>query len=382
MSTTDQPRLIAGAMSGTSGDGIDVAIVQISGSGLEMKAKLLQHHHLPYAPSIRELLFAIRDSENVKLADLAHLGWKISLAYARAVNETLLLSRLSAADLIAVAAHGQTLYHNPPETIQWFDPSLVASEVGCPVVSDFRRADCAQGGQGAPLVPFADFVLFRDPKISRAVVNIGGIANITCLPAGAGIEKVIAFDTGPGNCISDYLMRSHRTVINGVASDGVDVDGALAASGKVDEKLFNKINDHPYFMPLGPKSTDGPAMIKIFNGSLVRSGVQISLADQLATACEVTAFQISRALALFGEKFDGELIVSGGGIRNPVIMSALRMFVGKVKISDEFGVPSEAKEAIAFALLGAATLDGFPSNVPTATGAARPVVLGSVTPKP
>jgi anhydro-N-acetylmuramic acid kinase len=377
MSITNHNRLIAGAMSGTSGDGIDVAIVQISGSGLGMKAKLVQHHHLPYAPSIRELLFAIRDRENVKLADLAHLGWKISLAYARAVNETLLLSRLSAADLIAVAAHGQTLYHNPPETIQWFDPSLVASEVGCPVVSDFRRADCAQGGQGAPLVPFADFVLFSDPKISRAVVNIGGIANITCLPAGAGIEKVVAFDTGPGNCISDYLMRSQHA-----ASDGVDVDGALAASGQADQRLFDKINDHPYFMPLGPKSTDGPQMIKIFNGSLARIGVEISLADQLATACEVTAFQISRALALFGETFDGELIASGGGIRNPVIMAALRKYVGKVKTSDEFGVPSEAKEAIAFALLGTATLDGFPSNVPTATGAARPVVLGSITPKP
>jgi anhydro-N-acetylmuramic acid kinase len=197
------------------------------------------------------------------------------------------------------------------------------------------------------------------------------------LPAGAGIEKVVAFDTGPGNCISDYLMRLNHT-----AGGGVDVDGALAASGQVDQRLFDKINDHPYFMPLGPKSTDGPQMIKIFNGSLARIEVEISLADQLATACHVTAFQISRALALFGEKFDGELIASGGGIRNPVIMAAVRKYVGKVRISDEFGVPSEAKEAIAFALLGTATLDGFPSNVPTATGAARPVVLGSITPKP
>jgi anhydro-N-acetylmuramic acid kinase len=195
------------------------------------------------------------------------------------------------------------------------------------------------------------------------------------LPAGGGIEQVVAFDTGPGNCLSDYLIRFHH------AGVGVDVDGALAAKGKVDEKLFEKFNDHPYFMPLGPKSTDGPAMIKIFNGSLVRSGVHISLVDQLATACEVTAYQISRALALFGEKFDGELIASGGGIRNPVIMGALSKYVGKVKTSDEFGVPSEAKEAIAFALLGAATLDHFPSNVPTATGAGRAVVLGSITPK-
>src|SRR4051812_25250675 len=202
---SDQTRLIAGAMSGTSGDGVDVAITRINGRGLEMSAQLVHHHHVAFDPSIRTTLFAIRDTQQLKLSDLARLGREISLTYARAVNESLAAANLRADELSAVAAHGQTLYHDPPNTIQWFDPSLVAAEVGCMVVSDFRRADLAAGGQGAPLVPFADFILFRHPTKNRVLLNTGGIANITYLKAGGTIDEVIAFDTGPGNCISDYL---------------------------------------------------------------------------------------------------------------------------------------------------------------------------------
>ena len=207
----DKARLIAGAMSGTSGDGVDVAIVRITGQGLEMSASLVHHHHVAFTAQIRQALFAIRDTQQLKLSELAQLGREISLTYARAVNESLAAANLHADDLGAVAAHGQTLYHDPPNTIQWFDPSLVAAEARCAVVSDFRRADCAAGGQGAPLVPFADYILFRDPTKNRVLLNIGGISNITWIPASAQIDQLIAFDTGPGNCISDWLIRTRST---------------------------------------------------------------------------------------------------------------------------------------------------------------------------
>jgi anhydro-N-acetylmuramic acid kinase len=198
-------RLIAGAMSGTSADGVDVAIVAISGRGLHMSARLIHHGHLAYPPELRHLIFAARQEGSIRLANLAKMGREITLAYAQAIQEALDTARLKSDEISCVAAHGQTLFHQPPETIQWFDPSLLAAEVGCPVVSDFRRADCAAGGQGAPLVPFADYILFRDPEKNRLLLNIGGIANITWLKAGGSIEEVVAFDTGPGNCISDYL---------------------------------------------------------------------------------------------------------------------------------------------------------------------------------
>src|SRR5438105_9261264 len=200
---SDHTRLIAGAMSGTSGDGVDVAIVKIAGRGLDMSASLMHHHHVPFDASIRSTLFAIRDTQQLRLSDLAKLGREISLTYARAINEALGAANLRADDLSAVAAHGQTLYHDPPNTIQWFDPSLLAAEVGCAVVSDFRRADCAVGGQGAPLVPFADWVLFRREDKARVLLNIGGIANSTWIPRYVTIGPILPFDTGPGNCLAD-----------------------------------------------------------------------------------------------------------------------------------------------------------------------------------
>jgi anhydro-N-acetylmuramic acid kinase len=201
------PRLLAGAMSGTSADGVDVAIVAIDGQGLDMSARLIHHNHIAYDNPLRDRIFSARQAGSIRLDELAKLGREISLCHAEAVNQALAASDLKATDLAAVAAHGQTLFHAPPDTIQWFDPALVAAEVGCPVVSDFRRADCAVGGQGAPLVPFADYILFRHPTKNRVLLNIGGIANITWLKAGGSLDDVIAFDTGPGNCISDWLCR-------------------------------------------------------------------------------------------------------------------------------------------------------------------------------
>jgi anhydro-N-acetylmuramic acid kinase len=382
---SDGTRLIAGAMSGTSGDGVDVAIVRVDGVGLSMKAQLLHHHHVPFDAGIRSALFAIRDTQQFRLSELAKLGREISLTYARAVNESLSAANLHADQLSAVAAHGQTLYHDPPNTIQWFDPSLVAGEVGCPVVSDFRRADCAAGGQGAPLVPFADYILFRDSKSNRALLNIGGIANVTFVPAGAQIDQTVAFDTGPGNCISDFLCRRHEA-----DGPGFDFEGHLARSGKADERVLKEVMRAPYFKLPPPKSTDGPEMIAQFNRAVDtwnrNSATPVYLRDLLAVACRITCTSIMWGLSCSKQPTD-EVVVSGGGTKNKFLIELLSSLITgsqsmTLRHAEELGVPGDAKEAIAFALLGAATLDGVPSNLPSVTGARRAVVLGSITPKP
>jgi anhydro-N-acetylmuramic acid kinase len=364
-------------MSGTSADGVDAALVRVEGRGTSMTAKLLAHEHAPYDPQIREAIFRARKSaaEPVRLDELARLAREISLAYAGAVRRVLATSGTNANDVAAVAAHGQTLFHLPPDTLQWLDPAALAAEVGCVVVSDFRRADCAAGGQGAPLVPFADYVLFRHPQKNRVLLNLGGIANITWLPAGAGTSArdVIAFDTGPANCIVDNIMHPE-----------IDTGGKLSARGRVNKRLLRDVLKSPYFDRVPPKSTDGPEMIAAFHDARRGHPNATRLTDLLATACAVTATSVAQSIVRWCPARADEVIASGGGTKNAAIMTMLRQEMGDVPVLtiDELGMPSEAKEAVAFALLGAATLDGEPSNVPAATGASRAVVLGSITPKP
>ncbi len=386
-------RLVAGAMSGTSADGVDVAIVRVEGWTQEISAALVWHQHRPYEPSLRKMIGDTRTAAQSSLRDLAEMGRQISLVYSAAVNEALLAARLDAGHLACVAAHGQTLFHDPPLTIQWLDPSLIAAETGCTVVSDFRRADCAAGGQGAPLVPYADFALFRHARKNRVLLNIGGIANITFLPAGCTLEQVVAFDTGPGNCISDELARRRL-------GKACDEGGACAGRGQAIETVVQQVLAAPYFRQAPPKSTDGPAMLRIFETSAASTltggpfpAQQQSdsagectggtTCDLLATACVITARAIGDAIGRFCGRID-EVVASGGGTQNRTMMGELARHIAPATIlgTDELGIPSAAKEAIAFALLGLATLDGLPSNVPSATGAARAVVLGSVTPMP
>jgi anhydro-N-acetylmuramic acid kinase len=372
-------RLIVGTMSGTSADGVDAALVRVEGRGVDMTAKVVAHESEPYAPELRQRIFRARGVEAVRLDELAQLAREISLAYGNAARRVLTAANVWPADIAAVAAHGQTLFHDPPNTIQWLDPALLAHETGCTVVSDFRRADCAAGGQGAPLVPFADFVLFRHPEKDRVLLNLGGIANITFLPAGAGIDKVIAFDTGPGNCVSDALVRAVDPT-----GPGVDIGGAIAARGVPVFLMLERMLADPYFSKPPPKSTDTPAMLGIFNSARAGIGRNFPFEYLMRTACLLTATTIADAVRRFCPSFPHELIVSGGGVRNATLMELIRQPLGAIPVTpiDEIGIPSEAKEATAFALLAAATLDGVPSNVPAATGAKRAVVLGSITPRP
>jgi anhydro-N-acetylmuramic acid kinase len=340
----------------------------------------VHHHHVAYDPSLRALIFKIRESGNGSLSDLGKLAREISLTYARTVNESLAASRLNTSDLSAVAAHGQTLYHEPPNTIQWLDPALIAAEVECPVVSDFRRADLAAGGQGAPLVPFADYILFRHPTKNRVLLNIGGIANITWLKAGGSFDDVIAFDTGPGNCVSDWLMRTR-----GPAGQSFDFNGQQAAVGTTISDVMREFVSHPFFTKRPPKTTDAPEMIGAFKQAM-RAEPGHLLEDLLATASCLVATLVGLGMCYFdpAQKFPKEIIVSGGGAKNRAIMNRLiaPQHKDRVLTTNDLGMPPDAKEALAFALLAAATLDSVPSNVPSVTGAKRAVVLGSITPKP
>lgn len=361
-------------MSGTSADGVDAALVEIEDRGLAMRARLLHHFHRPYGHELRSELFSIRQSGAVALAELAAIGRKVSLGYADAVRGVLDAGHIPAAKIEAVCAHGQTLFHAPPDTIQWLDPALLAHRTGCRVISDFRRADCAAGGQGAPLVPFADFILFRDEKRSRVLLNLGGIANFTWLPAAASLDQLVAFDTGPANCLSDFLMRRYKP-----DGPGFDAGGALAAKGRPTEDLVQAVLADRYFSAPPPKSTDGPAMIELFERAAAKHAERAALPDLLASANAIAATAILRAV----ERFDcDQLIISGGGTESQTLMRLIAAGGKEPSRTDEFGMPAAAKEAVAFALLGAATLDGVPANVPSATGASRPVVLGSVTPRP
>jgi anhydro-N-acetylmuramic acid kinase len=372
-------RLIAGAMSGTSADGVDVAIVEIAGRGLQMSARPIVHAYEPFAPEQRKQILDVRQQGGCSFADLAEIGRQVTLAYARCFKAALAKANISADQVEAIAAHGQTLFHAPPNTIQYFDPSLLAFETGVQVVSDFRRADLAAGGQGAPLVPFADWILFRHPTKSRVILNIGGIANLTYLKAGGSIEDVIAFDTGPGNCIGDWLCREHRI------PSGFDEGGKIAATGRPNKRLFGRVMASEFFKREAPKSTDGPEMIAIFENERKQVAPGASIADLLSTANLIAATAIVGAAENSGDYEQKEYVLAGGGTQNTTLMAMfkdLALSETSVLTTDALGIGTDQREAIAFALLGAATLDGEPSNVPSATGASRRVVLGSITPRP
>lgn len=370
-------RIVAGAMSGTSADGVDVAIIR---TVPPHRVELLGFASVPFDTDLRKSITEIRSTGSGTLRQTCDITRQVTLAYADCLRLALRQAGVDASRLDAVGAHGQTLFHDPPLTLQVFDPSLLAVETGCQVVSDFRRADLALGGQGAPLVPYADALLFADDTRTRAIVNIGGIANVTILtpslgtPGEGGVRalEVTAFDTGPGNCVSDHLARTLDP-----AGPGYDANGERAARGQVDESMLQLLLADPYFARRGPKSTDGPAMLAIWQKA--PSQVRDDAADAndnalFATAAAWCADSLAAAIPP-----DADVFVAGGGTKNRAIMDRLRSRFPSLKLTDDLGIPSAAREAIAFALLAAATLDGVPANVPSVTGASRAVVLGSIT---
>ena len=376
--------LVAGVMSGTSVDGIDVALVEIAGSGFDQTVTPRAFHSFPYDAEVREAVLAVSNADT-HTAQISQIHFLLGQLYGEAVAETCRLSGVSLAQLELVGCHGQTIYHQPTpsrlggrevaSTLQIGEPALIAERTGAPVVADFRPADVAAGGQGAPLVPFVDYLLYRDEKSGRVALNIGGIANVTAIPAGGTPEDVLAFDTGPGNMIMDALADRFSE-----GAERYDKDGELAASGTADEGLLARLVTADYFQRPPPKTTGREAFGEEFVAALVDEGLEP--ADLMATASAFTAATIAGAVERFVTprvRVD-DIIASGGGTRNVELMRRLGDLLPGIdlRMSDEFGIESDAKEAIAFAVLAYETFHRRPANVPSATGARHPCILGKL----
>ena len=378
-------RMVAGLMSGTSLDGIDAVVARLSGSGGGLRIEQRAFLTLPYPDDLRALLLANAVAETSSVRDLSQLNVRLAHEYAGAVRRAVAAAGLPLDALDLVGSHGQTVHHAPEpadcagrpttSTLQIGDPSVLANLLGVAVVGDFRLADMALGGQGAPLVPYFDYVYFADPAETRGLLNLGGIANVTVLPRGAGPDAVHAFDTGPANMVIDALARRffHRPF---------DPGGTLAATGTVDASLLAALLDDPFFARRPPKSTGrehfGPAYVE----ALVVRGAGVTPADLLATATELTARSIHDACRRFitpRHPLD-VLIVSGGGSHNVFLMDRLAALFAPtpVRTVDAYGLHVDAKEALCFAVLAHETLNGVQTSLPSVTGAVRATVLGKI----
>ena len=381
---------VAGVMSGTSADGIDVAVVRIAPGKARPRLELLAHEGFAYPPTLRRAVLGAMNAATTSTAELARLNWRLGLAYAEAVRATLAQNRQLRLDLIG--CHGQTLYHQArPQsyagrrfacTWQAGEAQAIAAETGAPVVSNFRPLDMLAGGQGAPLVPLLDYVLFADSRRGRVLQNIGGIANLTAIPAGAGPERVLAFDTGPGNMVIDWLSRE-------LFGRPFDRNGAFAASGTVLAPVLARALRHPYFDLKPPRTAGREQFGREYSQKFLESCRRHSARgeDAIATATALTAETIAAGYQRFARprlrSRPVDFIVSGGGARNATLMAMLAARLEptgcELAASEEFGMPAAAKEAAAFALLAWQTWHRLAGNLPAATGAHRPVILGQVT---
>ncbi len=379
---------VAGVMSGTSADGIDVAVVEITRGKLRPTLTLIAHEGFHYPAPLRRSVLAAMNANATSTAELARLNWRLGIAYAEAVTATVKQHNVK---LDLIGCHGQTLYHQARATAyagrsfactwQAGEVALIASALAVPVVSNFRPADMVAGGQGAPLVPLLDYVLFADAKRSRVLQNIGGIANLTAIPAGAGPDHVIAFDTGPGNMVIDALAQK-------LVGKAFDRNGALAAQGTVIAPVLAAALRNPYFALKPPRTTGREQYGREYAAKFLAACKKHSTKpeDALATATALTAASIAESYKRFvSGKMKGRVdyIVSGGGARNRTLMAMLAQRLQPMgcdlAASEQFGMPAEAKEAAAFALLAWQTWHHRAGNVPAATGAARPAILGQVT---
>jgi anhydro-N-acetylmuramic acid kinase len=380
---------VAGVMSGTSADGIDVAVVEIVAARGRPKLTLLAHEGFRYPAALRKAVLAAMNAKSTGTAELARLNWRLGMAYGEAVKATIARHKI---EIELIGCHGQTLYHQAIPagyagkrfacTWQAGEPALIAAETGVPVVSNFRTSDMANGGQGAPLVPLLDYVMFSDSRRGRVLQNIGGIANLTALPAAASGDRIFAFDTGPGNMVMDALAQKlfHKSY---------DRNGAMAAKGQVLEPVLREMLRDPYFRLKPPRTAGREQFGREYAARFLAVCRRVSKTpeDALATATALTAESIARSFTQFVlPKMKGaavDYIVSGGGARNRTLMTMLATRLEplgcSLTASEQFGMPAEAKEAAAFALMAWMTWHGLPGNVPSATGAKRPVILGQIS---
>jgi anhydro-N-acetylmuramic acid kinase len=380
--------IVAGVMSGTSADGINVALVRMGRHAGSLE--LIGHAEFPYPKRVRTAVLAAMNASHASVADLARLNFLLGQLYAESV---LASQRKFREKVELVGCHGQTLYHQGEPilflgcrlaaTWQTGESSIIAARVGVPVVSDFRPADMAAGGKGAPLVPFLDYLLFRDRRLGRIVQNIGGIANLTAIPARAKLDEVIAFDTGPGNMVIDAITEK-------LFGKTFDRGGQIAASGKVINGPIREILGRSFFRQTPPRTAGREEFGHEFVQEFLQMCQGYRKQDVVATATALTAKSIADAVWHYVKKHSGsgfrafdEMVLSGGGTRNATLVSMLQgeldLLGLKLRFSDEFGLPSAAKEAVAFAALAYETWHRRASNVPSATGANHPVVLGKIS---
>jgi anhydro-N-acetylmuramic acid kinase len=368
-------------MSGTSLDGIDVAIVDVAGRRIQPVA----FHPTPYPQRVRKAILGISNT-NTTTGEIARLHVLLGHFYAGAVQETCKRHRVPLKSIELIGCHGQTIYHQGEPasflgcpvaaTLQIGEAGVIAEHLGVPVVSDFRPRDMAAGGKGAPLVPYVDYLLFRHPKRGRVALNIGGIANITAIPLKAQPNQVIAFDTGPGNMVIDALVSDFTH-----GRQRFDRDGRIGRQGRIDRGLLDRLLAAPYYRQRPPKTAGREQYGAEFVAELKRTG--LATGDLIATVTALTAATIATGIERFVKPIMGvdDLIASGGGVWNRTLMAYLQAFLPGIRVlrTDDFGINADAKEAIAFAVLAYETYHRRPSNLPSATGARHPVVLGKVT---
>ncbi len=391
--------LVAGMMSGTSADGIDVALAEITGLGWKTRLRVRASSFVPYPDDVRRRIIEISSGAPVPLSEVSQMNFLLGELFARACLHVCRRSGIPKEKLRLIGSHGQTVYHQNADsrycgvpvrsTFQIGEPAVIAERTGVTTIGDFRTADVAAGGRGAPLVPFVDYLLYRHPRRGRVVLNIGGIANLTAIPAGGGPEEVIAFDTGPGNMLLDALAER--------ATKGkrrYDPAGRMAAQGKISETLVRRLLRHAYFRLPPPKTTGREQFGRDYLKRFLASGRFHASNDALATATALTAESIAYGVKKFVlPKFPvDECIVSGGGVKNLFLMKELRRRLSagrdasqekgsgelRVLTSDATGIPADGKEAIAFAVLAYHTFHRRPSSLASATGARHPAILGKV----
>src|SRR5277367_818079 len=381
---------VLGMMSGTSADGIDAALVRVSGAPPNLAAQLEAHFHVPFPPYLRERVLRLANGAATTTAEISELNFLLGEELARAAIAACKKWRVALKDVSLIGSHGQTVFHQgnsgqsqgkvrTPSTLQLGDISVIAERTGVPTIGDFRPADMAAGGQGAPLIPFADYLLYGDSARGRVALNIGGIANVTVIPAGAQPEDVFAFDTGPGNMIVDALVEQST---RGRAE--FDRDSRIALSGRTIPELLVRLMHEPYLRKKPPKSAGREQFGQDYALSLIRWGKQhhAGPADLVRTTTMFTSLSIADAFRRFilPRAHVEELIVAGGGAHNPLMMAQLAASLPGIEVipASKFGVPPDAKEAFGFALLAYETYHGRPGNLPSATGARHTVVLGKL----
>jgi len=383
--------LYAGIMSGTSLDGIDIAFAEIdvldpSPAAPRLNVKPMGSSYEAYPGRLRQEIADLRNGLPCPVSAVSRLPYELGGVYASALLASACQNAIDLRGLTAVGMHGQTVWHHPPSagsapahTLQLGNPAALAEMAKVPVVSDFRAADIAAGGEGAPLIPFADYILLSSRSETRAVLNIGGIANVTFLPAGGQLQDTRAFDTGPGNMVIDAVVTALTE-----GKQTYDKDGALAAAGAPNEKALEDLLAHPYFHKAPPKSTGAELFGAAYTKDFLARCKELSRKDTVATAAMLTARSVATGLLRFVPGRPERLILGGGGARNKTLVGYLSALLPDTAISmhDEFGLDGDSKEALAFAILAAAHIHRIPANIPAATGASGPRILGSYTPAP